>query len=64
MKVVKFIAASIRAGVKLKSLHLSSMRIGELGIELITKAIEESQNKELILHLEKWSIKEKIMHWK
>jgi len=52
MKVVEFIAASIRAGIKLKSLHLSSSRIGELGTVLITKAIEESQNKELILHLE------------
>jgi len=52
MKLVKFIAASIRAGIKLKSLHLSSSRIGELGTVLITKAIEESQNKELILHLE------------
>jgi len=52
MKEVKFIAASIRAGIKLKSLHLSSIRIGELGIVLITKAIKESQNKELILNLE------------
>jgi len=51
-KTVKFIAASIRAGVELKSLHLSSNMIGSLGTELITKAIEESQITELILHLE------------
>jgi len=60
MEGIQFIATSIREGVKLKSLHLSYNWIGERGVVLISKAIAESENKELVLQVKGMKCKQHL----